>query len=122
MNKRILIADDNLSIVKLLSLRLKANKYDVFQANDGMECIDMALKKIPDLILMDIKMPNGDGIGTFEKLRQLKKTKNIPVIFITAYSKPVVNSQLLKFGAKACITKPFDVPEFINTIERTLEN
>ncbi|MBU0528515.1 response regulator [bacterium] len=122
MNKRILIVDDDVSIVRLLSLRLQARNYNVLKAYDGSECIKIAIKEAPDLILMDIKMPNGDGIWAFEKLLQLDTTRNIPVIFMTAYPTTEIKAQLLKFGAKDCISKPFISVDFERTIAMTLES
>ena len=71
MNKKILIVDDEPGIVRLLSLRLKAQAYEVFTAYDPLECVKVAVKETPNLILLDIKMPNGGGIGAFEHLLQI---------------------------------------------------
>ena len=57
----------------------------MFEAFDGTECVKNAIKVVPDLILLDIKMPQGGGIGAFERLLQLDTTKEIPVIFMTAF-------------------------------------
>ena len=122
MKKRILIADDDVAIVRLLSLQLQARNFDVLKSYDGSECVKIALKEAPDLILMDIKMPNGDGIWAFEKLLQSDVTRNIPVIFMTAYPTPEIKDQLLKFGAKDCISKPFISVDIEQTIEMTLDN
>ena len=107
MKKRILIVDDEPSIVRLLSLRLQMKGYEIIKAYDGMECVKVALKEIPDLILLDIKMPNQDGISAFRKLFETDTTKNIPVIFMTAYPKLEIINQVLNMGAKDCISKPF---------------
>ena len=120
MKKRILIADDDMAIVRLLSLQLQARNFDVLKAYDGSECVKIALKEAPDLIIMDIKMPNGDGIWAFEKLLQSDITRNISVIFLTAYSTAEIKAQLLKFGAKDCISKPFIGVDFEHTIATTL--
>jgi len=108
MKKRILVVDDERSIVRLLSLRLRSQNYDVLEAYDGVQCVDVACDKKPDLILLDIKMPNGSGIEAFENLRSKKTTRNIPVIFITAYPKPEVKELVLKMGAAGFVTKPFN--------------
>jgi len=120
VKKRILIADDDMAIVRLLSLQLQARNFDVLKAYDGSECVKIALKEAPDLIIMDIKMPNGDGIWAFEKLLQSDITRNISVIFLTAYSTAEIKAQLLKFGAKDCISKPFISVDFEQTIAMTL--
>lgn len=107
MKKRILIVDDEPAIVRLLSLRLQMKGYDIIKAYDGVECVKIAVKEIPDLILLDIKMPKQDGIGAFKKLIEMDITKNIPVIFMTAYPKFEIINRVLKMGAKDCISKPF---------------
>ena len=120
MKKKILIVDDEPGIVRLLTMRLKAKGYEVCEAFDGMECVKVAIKEIPDLILLDIKMPRGGGIGAFEKLIQIEITKNIPVIFMTAFPKLEIKNLVLKMGAKGCISKPFISEDFEKTIEMTL--
>jgi len=120
VKKRILIADDDIAIVQLLSLRLQARNFDVLKTYDGSECVKIALKEAPDLILMDIKMPKGDGIWAFEQLLQSDLTRNTPVIFMTAFPSEEIKAQLLKFGAKDCISKPFISVDFEQTIVITL--
>jgi CheY-like chemotaxis protein len=116
LKKRILIVDDEPSIIRLLSLRLQAKNYEVFVAYDEVECVKVALEEVPDLILLDIKMPNEDGIGAFKKLNQMETTKGIPVIFMTAYPKFELKNQVIKMGAKDCISKPFISEDFEQTI------
>jgi len=120
MKKRILVVDDERSIVRLLSLRLRSQDYDVLEAYDGVQCFEVAREKRPDLILLDIKMPNGSGIQAFENLRSNETTKNIPVIFITAYPKPEVKELVLKMGATGFVTKPFDGDLLNKRIESVL--
>jgi len=121
MKKKILIVDDEPNIVKLLSIRLKAKGYEVFTAHNGVEGVEIAVKEIPDLIVMDVQMPHGGGIGAFEKLISLDITSRIPVIFMTAsYPKLAIENQLLKMGAKGCIAKPFISKDFEQTIAITL--
>ena len=119
MKKKILIVDDEPGIVRLISIRLKAKGYEVFEAYDGLEGVSVAIKKIPDLILMDLKMPNGGGIGAFERLIQIDSTKSIPVIFMTAFPTLEIKNQVQKMGAKDCISKPFISKDFEKTIEKT---
>ena len=120
MKKKILIVDDEPGIVRLISMRLKAKGYEVFEAYDGLEGVSVAIKKIPDLILMDIKMPNGGGVGAFERLIQIDITKEIPVIFMTAFPTLEIKNQVLKMGAKDCISKPFISKDFEKTIKVTI--
>ena len=117
MNKKILIVDDEPSIVRLLSMRLKVKGYEIVEAFDGLECVKVALKEIPDLILLDIKMPLMNGINAFEKLIRRETTKQIPVLFMTAYPSTVITNQVLKMGAKGCISKPFIRVDFEKTVD-----
>ena len=88
----------------------------MFVAYDGIECVKIALEEVPDLILLDIKMPIEDGIDTFKKLNQMEITKGIPVIFMTAYPKLDLKNQVIKMGAKDCISKPFISEDFEQAI------
>ena len=119
MSKKILVVDDEPQIVRLLSLRLKANNFDVISAYDGYQCVQVAKLELPDLILLDIKMPLGGGIKAFENLKDIKATNSIPVIFITAFPSIKVKNQVMEMGAEDFISKPFNsdvLIEKINTI------
>ena len=120
MKKKILIVDDEPHIVKLISMRLMTKGYEVFVANDGMDCVEIAKREIPDLILLDIMLPHRGGIRTFEKLLQLDTTRNIPVIFITAYPKTEIKAQVMRMGANGYISKPFTGAEIEQTIQNVL--
>ncbi|MBU0529023.1 response regulator [bacterium] len=119
MKKKILVVDDEPSIVRLLSLRLKANNFDVVSAYDGYQCVETAKLESPDMILLDIKMPLGGGIKAYEILKGMPKTSKIPVIFITAFPSAEVKKQVMEMGAEDFISKPFNsdvLIEKINTI------
>lgn len=120
MNKKILIVDDHEHKVELLSMRLRARNYEVIEAYDGIQCLQRAKEESPDLILLDIKMPLMSGIEAFEQLIQLDITKEIPVIFMTAYPKLELKNQLLKMGAKGFITKPFISKDLELIIEKVI--
>ncbi len=113
MRKKILVVDDDDQILKLLTMRLKINNYEVVSAKDGYQCIQMAKEEKPDLILLDIKMPNGGGINAFETLRNNIDTEIIPVIFITSYPSLKVKNQVTEMGASGFIAKPFDIEELL---------
>ena len=122
MKKKILIVDDEPGIVKLLSMRLKSKGYQVFQAYDGKECVEIAEKEIPDLILLDVKMPQGGGIGAFEKLILSDATREIPVIFMTAYPKSDIKNKVNKMGAMGFVSKPFVSADFEQTIDMVISD
>ena len=121
MKKKILIVDDEPGIVNLLSMRLKAKGYEVIVAFDGLQCVKIAEKEVPDLILTDIKMPVMSGIAAFEKLIQMEITKNIPVVFMTAYPKLEANNEVTLMGAKGFISKPFISKDLELIIERIID-
>ncbi len=120
MAKKVLVVDDDLRIVKLLASRLKANEYEVTVAYDGCQCIEVACQERPDLILLDIAMPAGDGLSTFEKLRTIPNTAAIPVIFITAYPSEDSESEALEMGAEAFIPKPFNSNDVLLKVKSAL--
>ena len=120
MKKKILIVDDKPGIVRLLSMRLKAKGYEVFEAFDGLQCVKIAKEEVPDLILLDIKMPNMSGIDAFEEIIQMDITKEIPILFMTAYPTDEIKDQVLKMGAKGCISKPFISEDFEQTVDRVI--
>lgn len=122
MKKKILIVDDEPQIVRLLSLRLKANNFDVISAYDGYQCVQVAKLELPDLILLDIKMPLGGGIKAFENLKDLRATSMIPVIFITAFPNIKVKEQVIDMGAEDFISKPFNSDVLIEKINTILNN
>ncbi len=122
MKKKILIVDDEPGIVRLLSIRLKARGYEVFEAYDGLQCVKIAEEEVPDLILLDIKMPAMSGIVAFEKLIQMDITKNIPVVFMTAYPKLEVKNQVAFMGAKGFISKPFISEDLESIVEWILND
>ena len=122
MNKRILVVDDEARIARLLSMRLKSLGYIVSIAYNGTDCVQIAKGEVPDLILMDIKMPFKDGIKAFEELIGSEITQSIPVIFMTAHLRIELKLRLVKMGATGFISKPFSDKEIEQTIAETLDN
>ena len=122
MKKKVLIVDDEPGIVRLLAMRLKAKGYEIFKAYNGLECLMITKEEKPDLILLDIKMPKMGGIAAFEVIIEQDETKEIPVLFMTAYPTPEIKEQVLKMGAKGCISKPFIRIDFEQTIDRIINN
>jgi len=102
----ILAIDDEELILKLLSINLTAEGYDVITASDGISALALLEEHTPDLILLDIMMPDFDGIQT---LLQLRKRSNVPVIMLTARGEVTVLRDSLDLGADDYITKPFSI-------------
>ena len=120
MNKKILIVDDEPEIVHLLSMRLKANGYETFVANDGLEGFKIARGGKPDLILLDLKMPKGGGFLAFENLKASRYTSTIPIIIITALLVEEVKKLTIEMGADGFFSKPFKSVELLKKIEELI--
>ncbi len=122
MKKKILIVDDEPQVVRLIALRLKANNFNVIGAYDGYQCVQVAKSELPDLILLDIKMPLGGGIRAFETLKNINATSMIPVIFITGFPTTQVKKQVMDMGADDFISKPFTSKVMLEKIKTILSN
>jgi len=120
MAKKILVADDEPDIVKMLSMRLKAHGYEVIAAFDGLQAVREAYKERPDLILLDIKMPAGDGYTVFENLKRSVQIRLIPIIFVSALPPREVEEKVEQLGAQGFISKPFDSKELVARVKKVL--
>jgi DNA-binding response OmpR family regulator len=120
MPKKILIADDEPNIVRLLASRLKANGYEVVTASDAMQANMIARREKPALIILDYKMPAGDGLKLYDSLQKTSDVGSVPVIFISAHGSDEVKAQALKMGAIAFLAKPFDDKELLDIVKKEL--
>lgn len=111
---KILIVDDEPDIVEFISYNLKSKGYHIATARDGVEAIRKAREFMPDLILLDVMMPNKDGIETLKELRQMPDFENTAIIFLTALSDEKSEIAGLKTGADDYIAKPIK-PELLAT-------
>jgi DNA-binding response OmpR family regulator len=119
--KKILIVDDERDIVKALMIRLQGAGYEVVTAFDGAQAIFVAHKEKPDLILLDIRMPAGNGFSVAEKLKHSVNTLSIPVIFLTGSPERNAEERAMTLGARFYIKKPYDPEELLDAIKRALE-
>src|SRR5215831_11220880 len=115
--KRILIVEDDLLSMTLLSDFLNAHGYTVLKTPEGLEAINLARHEQPDLILMDIRLPGISGFDVTRLLKQDNQTKVIPIIAVTAFATPGDETKALESGCAAYITKPVNVDELLRTIE-----
>jgi CheY-like chemotaxis protein len=107
--KRILIVDDEESIQKVVRLSLKMEaSWETLTASSGKECLFQAEIHQPDAILLDVMMPEQDGIATFEALGHNPKTRSIPVILLTAKTRTAEKRLFQKIGVAGVILKPFN--------------
>ena len=119
--KKILIVDDERDIVKALKIRLQHNGYNIVVAFDGAQGIFMAHKEKPSLILLDIRMPAGDGFSVAEKLKQSSQTERIPIIFLTGSPERNAEERAMELGARFYIKKPYDPEELLDAVRRAME-
>jgi DNA-binding response OmpR family regulator len=120
MGKKILVIDDDPEIITLLTVRLGANDFDVISANDALYAVRMAFEEKPDLIILDINMPGGGGVSVFDRVRKLKTTTKVPVVFLSGCEDRDVQKQVLEMGAVGFISKPFKSEELLTVIRKAL--
>ena len=118
---KILIVDDNKTNLKLMSQMLEKSAFEVNTAVSGEECFKNISELKPDLILLDIVMPNMDGYEVCKQLKKNKNTSNIPVIFLSAKKDPADKVKGLSLGAVDYITKPFDAGEVVARVKSQLK-
>jgi len=119
--KKILIVDDDKDFVHILQLRLADSGYDVIFAMDGVSAIGVAQRENPDVILVDIGLPAGDGFGVIERLAAIEKFVSTPIIVITGKDPSMVHQRATQAGVKAVLLKPIDEEELLTTILNALE-
>ncbi len=120
MDKKILIVDDDEDLLKGLGVRLRAQNYATVFAADAGSAINRALKEKPDLILLDLGLPEDNGFMVMEKLKQLDSLASIPIIVLTGRSPEVYKDPALIGGAKGYLQKPVDNDELLTAIENAL--
>ncbi|MDD5005469.1 MAG: response regulator [Candidatus Omnitrophica bacterium] len=118
--KTILIVDDEVDILTVLSARLIDAGYDVLKADNGIEAIDIAKQKMPHLIILDIMMPHMDGVTVSQHLKENKNTKDIPVIFLTALQGKKEEMTNHKSGKNIIFSKPYNPKELLDKIKELI--
>jgi CheY-like chemotaxis protein len=119
-SKKILIVDDNADIRLGMHLRLKANQYETFFAADAFAAVAEARKHRPDLVLLDLGLPAGDGFIVMERLKQVPFLAVIPVIVVSARDGLGNQKRAYEAGAKAFLQKPVNDDELLAVIRRAL--
>ena len=117
---KILVVDDDPDLVRALRLRLKANDYQIATASDGYTAIASAQKEKPDLIILDLGLPAGDGFVVLERLQNSDALSGVPVIVLSARDPQSNEEKALKAGALAYFQKPADNDELLNSIRVSL--
>ncbi|MGV7106159.1 response regulator transcription factor [Flavobacterium sp. U410] len=121
MKKKILIVDDEPNIIMSLEYTFKKNNFEVFIARDGQEALDILETKVPNIIILDVMMPNVDGYATLEAIKKDQKLAECKVIFLSAKNKESDIQKGLDLGANAYMTKPFSLKKLIDKVNDLLE-
>jgi DNA-binding response OmpR family regulator len=119
-SKRILIVDDDLDVRQAMYVRLKANGYDIFFATDAISSVSEARKHVPDLIILDLGLPGGDGYVVIERLHRNPALAMIPIIVVSGRDVQSNRDRAIKAGAKVYLQKPVDTSELLATIRHAL--
>jgi DNA-binding response OmpR family regulator len=117
---KILIVDDDQDIRRLLAHRLKAESYETVFASDAISAVNMARREEPDLILLDLGLPAGDGYVVMERLKAMPSLEGIPVIIITARDLGGERDRIAHAGADAVFHKPFEHERLLAAVRGAL--
>ena len=118
--KKILVVDDDESLVRALAIKLRDAGYSVLAAWDAAQAVSQAQRHEPDLILLDIRMPEGGGFTVLETLKHSIKTRNIPVIVVTALEGQEISEAAKTHGAIEFFKKPLDTARLLEVIGKAL--
>ncbi|HVP38649.1 MAG TPA: response regulator transcription factor [Candidatus Saccharimonadales bacterium] len=117
---RILLVDDDPELLQVLSLRLQQDGYDVATANTGDQAIAEASRRPPDLMVLDLGMPRGNGFKVLERVRASVRTAATPVIVLTGNLEPAFEIRARKAGADEFLHKPTELADLVATIQKLL--
>lgn len=114
---KVLIADDELRLRKVVALHLKKSGFEVFEAGNGQQAVDIAAEVKPDVIVLDVMMPEKTGLEACAEIKANESLKNIPVILLTAMAESDDIKKGKDVGADEYLTKPFSPRELIDMIK-----
>jgi len=117
---KILVTEDENDIRQLIFFTLQFAGFEVVQGKNGEEAVMLAKQEMPDLILMDVRMPKMDGFTAAQHIKADPATADIPIIFLSAKGQDVEIEQGMSVGAEDYLLKPFNPPELIDRIKSTL--
>ncbi|MFZ4761324.1 MAG: response regulator [Alphaproteobacteria bacterium] len=121
MSKKVLIVEDNELNMKLFNDLLEAHGYEVIQAREGIEALKSARDHRPDLIIMDIQLPEVSGLDITRWLKQDEELKSIPIIAVTAFAMKGDEEKIREGGCQDYISKPISVIKFLQTVQKYLD-
>ncbi|MEO0547218.1 MAG: response regulator [Pseudomonadota bacterium] len=120
MTKRVMIVEDNELNMKLFNDLLEAQQYETIQTRNGLHALDLARQHKPDLILMDIQLPEVSGLEVTKWLKEDEELARIPVIAVTAFAMKGDEERIRQGGCEAYVSKPISVMKFIETVRSYL--
>lgn len=120
--EKVLIIEDNENNMELISFILEANGYVTLKADDGYTGVRLALEETPDFIILDIQLPDINGVEVLQKIREHLSGSKIPIIAMTSYAMSGDRQKLLKAGFNGYIEKPIDTERVISQIREVLEH
>lgn len=118
--KKILIVEDNELNLKLFRDLLGAHGYDITETKEGLEAVDLTRSVRPDLILMDIQLPEISGLDITRKIKADPDLADIPIVAVTAFAMKDDEEKILSAGCQAYISKPISIGPFLSTVKRFL--
>jgi two-component system cell cycle response regulator DivK len=119
-SKTVLIVEDNELNMKLFHDLLEAHGYNTLQTRDGVEALKIARERKPDLILMDIQLPEVSGLEVAKWIKEDDRLKSIPIVAVTAFAMKGDEEKIRQGGCEAYIAKPISVSQFLETVQRFL--
>lgn len=120
--KRILIVEDNDLNLKLFRDLLNANGYETIETREGREAISLTRSMRPDLILMDIQLPEISGLEVTERIKADEAVRHIPIIAVTAFAMRDDEEKILRAGCEAYISKPISIGDFLAAVRKFLDD
>jgi two-component system OmpR family response regulator len=118
--KTVLLVDDDNIILLGVGVRLKSMGYTVYTAKDAVSAVSAVVKHRPDVVVLDISLPAGDGFLVSDRLQTLVGSAATPIIFITANENPALRERAMRLGAAAFLTKPFTATTLADAVESAL--
>lgn len=118
--KTVVLVEDDANIALAFGVRLKAMGYAVYVARDAASAVSQVRKHAPDVVLLDISLPGGDGFLVADRLRRMDGSSATPIIFITASKRPDLRERAMQLGAVGFLEKPFEATMLADAIESAL--
>lgn len=119
MKPRVLVVDDESDFIQLMKYNLENQGFDILTAGDGVQALNLARRELPDVVLMDLMLPDIDGFSVCEILRSQPSTSKVPIIVVSALDGEYVRSRGIQAGVACCFKKPVDMKVLGESIRAT---